>query len=180
MEIYASRRAVLQGVFARPAYTLLALAIALFFYTLNALILQWKNLGIVAATNALSLFTVGVYYLTTRLSFYSLLLVSLLTGMLISLLVYRAQAALRLQRLQSRNASIVSSFGVFAGVLLPGCASCGIGLAALLGLSSSLALLPLQGLEISLAAIVLLCIALRMVAQSMTLHTACKIPQKKC
>lgn len=176
MELYASRRAVMQQLFTRPVYVALALGVALVFFLLNALILQWNNLHLITASNVISFITVGVYYLTTRLSFYSLLLVSLLTGMLVSLLVYRARATLSSQ---PSRAGVVSSLGVAAGVLLPGCASCGIGLAALLGLGSSLALLPLQGLEISLAAIVLLCIAISMLAQSMTVYASCKVPRKR-
>lgn len=176
MESFASRRAVLRSIFARPAYSALAVGVALMFYLFNALILQWKNIHLVTTSNVFSFFTVGVYYLTTRLGFYSLLLVSILTGVLVSLLIYRARAALTLQ---SGNANVVSSLGVAAGVLLPGCASCGIGLAALLGLGSSIALLPLQGLEISLVAIILLCIASSMVARSMTVHASCRIQRKK-
>jgi hypothetical protein len=182
MELFASRSAVLRRIFSRPAYTALTLGVALVFYLLNAFILQWKNLHLVTASNAFSFFTAGVYYLTTRISFYTFLLVSILTGILVSLLVFRARASLlsqRLQNQQSHNTSVVSSLGVAAGVLLPGCASCGIGLAAVLGLGSSFAALPLQGLEISLIAIVLLCISISMVAKSMTIHAACALPRKR-
>ena len=176
MKQFLSRYAVLKEVFTNGKYAILALGVAFTFYLLNALVLQWDNLDLVTSQNAFSLFTVGVYYLMTRMSFYSLLVVSLLTGVLLTLLVYRARTIVEAH---VPRAGFVSSLGILAGVLLPGCASCGIGLAAALGFSSSLALLPFKGIEISLAAIVLLSIAISMVSQSMTIYATCKVLPKK-
>ncbi len=175
MQLLSSRREVLIRVFTNPGYLFFALGIALAFYSLNALILQWKNLDLVTTKNIASLFTVGIYYLTTRVSFYSLLFVSLLTGALVSLLAYRARATLVSR---SGQTGVISSIGILSGMLLPGCASCGIGLAAVLGFSASLSVLPLQGLEISLLAIIILCVAIGMAAQSMTIYAKCKVARR--
>lgn len=176
MQLLSSRREVISKVFANPSYIIFALAIAFAFYLLNAFILQWKNLDLVTTQNAASFFTIGVYYLTTRFSFYSLLLVSILTGTLLALLVYRARTLLVTQ---PHKAGIVSSIGILTGILLPGCASCGIGLAAVFGLSASLSVLPFKGIEISLLAIIILGVAISMVAQSMTINARCKIRERK-
>ena len=175
MQLLSSRREVVIKVFSNLSYLFFAMGIAIAFYLLNALVLQWKNLDLVTTQNVLSLFTIGIYYLTTRFSFYTLLLLSLLTGVLVTLLFYRARAVLAAN--QSR-AGIVSSIGIIAGVLIPGCASCGIGLAAVLGLSASLSVLPFQGIEISILAIITLVIAISMVAQSMTINAVCRIKPK--
>jgi len=167
MQLLSSRREVIRKVFTNPIYLLFALAITLVFYILNAFILQWKNLDLVTTQNVASFFTVGIYYLTTRISFYSLLLLSLLTGVLIALLLYRVKMVLAANQ---NRAGIVSSLGILAGILVPGCASCGIGLAAVLGLSASLSVLPFQGIEISIFAIMILIIAISMVVQSMTIN----------
>ncbi len=176
MQSFSSRRAVLRHVFAQKHSQATALGIALLFYSVNALILQWRNLDIFTASNFISLFTVGVYYLMTRSSFYLLLLISILIGILSALLLHRVRIELALRH---DRTGIISSLGIVAGIILPGCASCGIGLAAVLGLSSSLAVLPFKGIEISVIAVLLIAIAIGMVAKSMTVHAACKVPHRK-
>ncbi len=176
MHQFPSRVAVLRHILSRSRSLALVLAVALLFFLLNALIVQWDNLDLLTFQNAGVLFTVGVYYLLTRTSFYTLILISVLTGLLVALLIARTTVR---RTPSSSTAGVISTLGMGTGAVLPGCASCGIGLAASLGLGSTLAALPFKGAEISLLAIVLLSIAISMVVKSMTIHAACKFPRRK-
>ena len=144
----------IKTVFSNKHYVILFISIALIFYIINALIIQWPNKHLFTLTNSISLLTTGFYYLITRTTFYSTIIISFLTGILISLLFYKSK-----NFSNSSSTKILSSFGIFLGALVPGCAACGIGLSAILGLSSSLFYLPFKGAEISILAILILLFA---------------------
>lgn len=170
MEQFSSRRAVLKHVFGKWNFVALALGIALAFYLANALILQWKNLPLLDTGQEFRALTVGMYYLLPRLSFSSLIAISLLTGMLVTLVVYKARSRMK----TSSRSGVLSSLGVLAGAFVPGCAACGIGLAAALGLGASLATLPFKGAELSVLAIGLLVFALASVSKSFVSCERCQ------
>lgn len=177
---FTSRRAVLKQVFGKWNYVALALSIALLFYFANALILQWSNLRLLDSTEVFRALTLGAYYLIPRLSFSLLLIISVLTGMLVSLMVYKARLSLK----ASHASNVFTSLGILAGAFVPGCAACGIGLAALLGLGTSLATLPFKGAELSVLAIGLLVFALASVSKNLTncercQEASCSLQDKK-
>src|SRR3989344_1951045 len=127
---FKNRKDVCLEIFSKPFYLISTLAIALFFFLINAFIIQHRVL-FSRPEDALQILFFEFYYRMTSLSFYSLLAISLLTGIVISLLIFKVRA-------QTSNmiagAGFLSTLGILFGILVPGCASCGIGLLAFLGL----------------------------------------------
>ena len=103
-----------------------------------------------------------------------MILISLLTGMLITLISYKY----KIVKESGKDIGILASLGILVGLLVPGCASCGIGLAAALGLGGSITSLPFKGIEISLIAIILLIVSIFMITGSF-IECDIKIRKKK-
>ncbi len=148
---------VWKTVFKNWRYSFLVVIIALTFYILNVAIVNVENLisfynslGFIAMMNFLLIASLGFGSLVTKFSLYTIFAISIMTGMLISLILYKFKFV---KSLDSKKAGFFSGVGLFLGVLVPGCATCGIGLAAVLGLGASLAVLPFDGAEISLLAL---------------------------
>lgn len=111
----------------------------------------------------------GLWTSMSPISFYSLLAVSALTGLNLALL----SKVLKNQAYQKAHLAFgIGSVLGFGG----GCASCGLPVIGLLGLSSSVVHLPLKGLEISLIAIGLLCISFYSLYKN--LNPSCSIASK--
>jgi len=148
---------VWKDVFGNWRYFLLFVLVALGFYTLNVLITNWSNISVFYSTLG---FGGAVIYLRDSFSgflgtlplrsVFFIIILSLFTGMLISLLVYRHN---HVTLASGQKLGFFATIGVFLGVAVPGCAGCGIGLIAALGLGSSLAVLPFQGTEITILAV---------------------------
>ncbi len=159
-------------VFSEWKYSLLALVVAFSFYLLNAMIAQWKNLLSVGFVNIDILFT-GFYFLVTKTSFASVIILSILTGMLVSLIFFQYNRVA--VNVENKKYGVLSSAGIFLSFFVPGCAACGIGLVAVFGLASSLATLPFKGTEISFLAIILMAFALYSVSKNLL---SCKLIKK--
>lgn len=147
-------------VFGNWRYSLLAVAISFSFYVLVALISNINNIlsffryyGIIEGLQFTSKLVMGFHMTVLPSTVLTMIFLDALTGILFSLLIYRYKV---LRNVEFENNGFVGSLGVFFGIIAPGCAACGIGLAALLGISSSIAALPFQGREISLFAIIIL------------------------
>lgn len=162
---------VIKTIFSQPKNIILATTFAALMYLLNAMIVQWANLHLIKVLG-ISLFLEGFYYAVGKPLFYGSVVVSLLTGILLSMLVYRS----RLNAQKKENLSLISSIAVFLGLLAPGCVSCGIGLAAAIGIGASLATLPFHGLEVSAVATILLIYSINRTAVS---FIECIVPKKK-
>lgn len=158
----------LEKTFSSFKYIAVLLVVSLVFYTFNVIAINlinlssfYRALGIKGALD--QFFTSFVFfYKTLPLEIYiNLIILSLLTGILVSLLVYRWKYV---KELRSRKGGVLAGAGLFLGVIAPGCASCGIGLIALLGLTASVASLPFQGSEVTWVATILLLISIFMVS----------------
>ncbi|MBD3319147.1 hypothetical protein GF342_04535 [Candidatus Woesearchaeota archaeon] len=123
---------------AQPGYAVLSLVLSLLFFILVYLVTDFDvlhgNLGSVHATiyvvlNLLLAFVFGIYF-------------SLFTKELIGK--------------RWHHSGVTGVVGASAGVMVTGCASCSLTLAALLGLGSFIALLPFSGLEFSILGVALL------------------------
>jgi hypothetical protein len=142
----------------------LAVFVALLFYSLNVFINNWTTFF--SFYSALGFFGTGKLFFTLlfgfgntiRLSSYlSLLVTSVFFGLLFSLVVYKVN----ILKVALGSAGIFASLGIFLGALVPGCVACGVGLLSLLGLSAAfLTFLPLQGLELSILSIFILSFAI--------------------
>ena len=166
-------------VFGKVRFILLALCVAVLFYMVNVFLFSYKTVvslsdSLYDAVGLLILIALHFNESITVLTFGSILTLSVFAGMLVSLLFFRYR---REKRLLESKVGFVSSVGIFIGVLAPGCASCGVGLVAVLGLSGSLALLPFRGAELApLAALILFFTVLYVSAR---INAACSLPLKK-
>ncbi len=161
----------LKAIFTKKKYLAIFIAVSLVFYLLNIVISNYSNiisfyreLGFSAVVSLLFNLITGYYYAVTLFSFISTITINVLTGLLVSLLFYRYDIS---KTNDSKNLGFFSTLGVFLGILAPGCASCGIGLIALLGLTSSIAALPFQGKEISVIAIAILAFSIYKISDNL-------------
>lgn len=164
-------------IFQQSKYITLSIIIATIFYLLNVIIINFKNiisifnsLGFVEVLKSFYTFSKLLYQSIEIQGFISLIIISMLTGILLSLLIYRYKHINK-----ESNVKITTSIGLFLGIILPGCASCGIGLAAILGLSSSLLFLPLKGLEISILAIIIISYSIIKTSKAISKVEKCEI-----
>ena len=146
-------------VFSKKSYVFLTLLVSVLFYLLQAIIVNFTNIiNIVgdydfATTLNLIFIILTSFWSTIELhSFLTVAIISILTGILVSLLVYR----MKYMNVTGKKHGILGSIGVFLGMFVPGCAACGIGLISVIGLGTAVASLPLQGLELSILVIAIL------------------------
>ena len=90
-----------------------------------------------------------------------LLATSLLTGANLTLLVQRLTTMSKLG-----NVHLVAGGSSILGLATSGCAACGLPILSLLGVSGSLAFLPLHGRELSYLSVILLIISLVMLIKT--------------
>ena len=170
---------VWRDVFGKWQYSLLALFIAVFFYSLNVLISGWRSLigfyssaGFLKAINLFFILFVGFKDIITTSSFVSLVVISILLGILFSMLVYKAHFNFSST---DKEAGIIGGIGIFLAAFVPGCAACGIGLASALGLGAGiLTFLPYKGIELSIIATFIIGITIFKISKEMYI---CKISQ---
>ncbi|MBX4196721.1 hypothetical protein KW805_03980 [Candidatus Pacearchaeota archaeon] len=168
----------LKEVFRHGRYVVLACIIALIFYAANILFISLRTIisvsphvGFLGTLTLIKNLVIG--YQGFLWHWYSLIVISILTGILISVLWYHYVKVRKLER----KVGIAGSVGLFLGLLAPACASCGIGLAAVVGLGAILAVLPFKGAEISFVAIILLIYSIIIVSSAVI--ESCSIDRKK-
>ena len=158
-------------VFTNWKYLTATIITAVVFYSFNVLISSWKNLivfyssfGFFKTVKFLFILWIGFKSTVILHSFISLIIVSILLGMLISLIFYK----LRFNILRDKKASFFGGVGIFLAAFAPGCAACGIGLASVLGIGAGfLAFLPYDGLELSIASIGILSFTMVSITKNM-------------
>jgi len=150
------------------------------FYLINVilskysvLISLYQNYGFVFFLK--SFFLININFLETleisgRMS---LIVLSVLTGLLFSLIYNRGKI---ISSGKKKRYGVIGTFGVALGFISAGCSACGLGLISLFGLGGALATLPLKGVEISIIAIVLLMVSIYIISRDMYL---CSIPIRK-
>lgn len=109
-------------------------------------------------------------YASGALNFSATLVVALLSGLTISMIVYKFNNT----HTAKGKGGFYGFLGVFAGALGASCPACSIALISLLGVSSA-AFLPFHGLELSLLAIGLLVFSLYMISKSLVDCEECKV-----
>ena len=152
---------------------------ALLFYALNVLIANWNtlvnfypNFGFLGSINFFITLMISFGAIIKTHSYVSLLIISVLIGMLFSLIFYKTYVV---KINGNKKLGFFAGIGLFLSALAPGCAACGIGLASALGLSAAvLTIFPFEGLEISILAIGILIYAIYKVSNS-----SCKVNLEK-
>lgn len=168
-------------IFGKAKYLLLSFTIALFFYSLNVFIANWKTI--------LSIYSFSGFYGSSKMfinlflgfgntielySYISLILISLLLGTLFSLIIYRTSISVKF--IDEKNTGIFVTIGIFLGILAPGCAACGIGALSALGLGTIIInFLPFKGLEISILSILLLGFSIFKITDKIDNGNSCSI-----
>ena len=168
-------------VFEKKRYAALSVVIALVFYLANVLLTNagnlsslYPSLGFFGTAKAFFFMSLGFYNLIAWHSFISLIIISLLLGMLFSLLLFKTNY---LKDSSSKKFGVFGSVGIFLGVLAPGCAACGIGLLSVLGIgAATIAFLPFDGLEFSILAIGIMSFSIYKVSKKLT---TCEIKLEK-
>jgi len=174
---------VWKDVFSDWKYLSLAIIIALFFYSLNVfisdyntLISFYSQLGLLGSIKLFFTFFVG-FKSTTFLSVYiSLIALSILLGMLFSLIAYKTKMIKSI----SKKTGFFTTTGIFLGIIAPGCAACGVGLLSLFGIgAATLSFLPFDGLELSAISAVILLILVFKITKDINKEIVCKIDERR-
>ncbi|MBS3071295.1 hypothetical protein J4407_03280 [Candidatus Pacearchaeota archaeon] len=167
-------------VFGKPRYFILAVFVALTFYSINVFIASYSSLisvytqqGFFQAVEIFSIFFVGFMDRIFFSSFITLIIIAVLFGILISLITYKTNM---IKNNSGKTMGFLGTTGIFLGVLAPGCAACGIGLLSFLGISAAiLNFLPYNGLELSILAILVLGYATLKISEDIRIGIICKI-----
>ncbi len=168
-----------KNVFTDWRYLVATLVIALVFYSSNVLISSWKSL--ISFYSTLEFFQTIKFSFTLFIgfketiqfhSFVSLIIISVLFGMLFSLVGYKVNLG---KGNEGKKIGLFGGLGLFLAAFAPGCAACGVGLVSLFGLGAgALSFLPYDGLELSVASIGILGFTIIKITNEMHI---CKTPK---
>ena len=169
----------LQEVFSNWKYSLSVILIFLVFYSVNVFISNFISIisysgrfGFFKGTQFFLALFFGFKQTLSFSSFISLILIGILLGILFSLIAYKTNIA----KSTSSKLGFFGTIGIFLGVLVPGCAACGIGLLSLLGISAAtIAFLPFDGLELSWLAIGILIFSIFKISKDIKKGVVCEI-----
>ena len=166
-------------IFRNWKYSSIAIVVFLLFYSFNVVTNSflglksiYDNYGLLMTLNFFKVLSINFYSSIKLHSFISMLVVGALIGVLSSMMIYKVKHS------QSSNnkTGLLASTGAFLAAFTTGCTACGIGLASLLGIGgATLSLLPYEGLELSILAIVILGIAVKRTTKDLTECPTCKI-----
>jgi hypothetical protein len=173
-------------VLGRPAYLLLAGAIAIPVLAATLWLPNYRLLGAVVSTPGVALGTKlqllaslagGLAGNFGALAAVAAVIVPVLFGVDVAMLVYFAKQ----RRVRLARGEIAASLGGAAsGAIAAGCAACGsfllLPLLSFLGAAGALALLPLGGAELGLLSIGLLLISIYLIARKIAVPPVCELP----
>lgn len=169
---------VWKKVFSSWRYLLSLVLIAISFFVINVIIKNFSTIksfyissGFFGTLKFILILTIGFRVTTTTGSFISLIVISILLGMLFSLIFYKIVVIKTAGKI-----GLLGTIGIFLGVAAPGCAACGVGLLALFGIgAATLYSLPLKGLEISILAIVILVFSVYKISGDLHKGNVCEV-----
>lgn len=149
----------IKSIFTQKRYTFYLLGISFAFFILNVTI---KNLKIIGSMFSEGLFN-GLLFLSSIIIgfketippqiFVSVILISLLTGLLFTIMIYRVQSMRKI----TGQLSLFGVMSLFLGVFIPGCAACSVGVLGFLGITGAIiGFLPFKGFELQILSIVIL------------------------
>jgi hypothetical protein len=176
---------VWKDVFGKWRYCLLVIFIAIVFYSLNIIITSWRSLMDFYSTGGF-IWMLNLFF-NIFVSFKSivpgssaiLIIISILLGILFSMLIYKAHFNISFK---DEEAGVIGGIGAFIAAFFSGCAACGVGIASAFGIGAGiLASLPFHGIELSIAAILILAITIFKTTKNMYVCNIdlSKIPKSK-
>jgi hypothetical protein len=149
----------IKKVLTRRKYSLIFLLTVFIFFSISILSKNFKTIIILSEKLSLNEFSSFLFSLykggiisNPPHSTTILLTISILLGLVVSLMFFKIDA----NKSFKGNLTKSGTIGAFLGVAAPVCAPCGIGLLSLVGIGGALLFLPFKGLEIGLLSIVLL------------------------
>ncbi|MBT3642740.1 hypothetical protein HN604_02285 [archaeon] len=163
---------VWKSVYKEKKYWTITIGTALIFFLINVVIANFKsliqfseNIGILRTIKLFVTISISFYETIKLHSYISLIIVSILLGILLTLIIYK----INLGKINpDKKTGFFATIGIALAALAPGCAVCGVGLLSILGVSSGfLTILPYNGLELSIASILILTYAIRKVTIEM-------------
>jgi hypothetical protein len=164
MESVNTVREALKEVYTEKRYYSISIVASFLIYSLNALAHNYKLVFSSFSLKLVSSLIVGFHYTMASYSIVFLVMLSILTGILISMTVF-------LIKRQIRSGVYASGTGVIASILAPACSSCALGIVGLLGLSGILTVLPLKGAEIGILGIIVVIFALVSISKKVVTKT---------
>ena len=176
---------VWKDVFGKWRYCLLLIFIAVLFYSLNIIITSWRSLADFYSTGGF-IWMLNLFF-NIFVSFKSiipgssaiLIIVSILLGILFSMLIYKAHFNISFK---DEEAGVIGGIGAFLAAFFSGCAACGIGIASAFGIGAGILVsLPFHGIELSILAIIILAITIFKTTKNMYVCNInlSKIPKSK-
>jgi len=164
-------------VFTNWKYLAMTIIIALVFYSINVLVSSWSSL--ISFYSTLGFFQTIKFFLILFFgfketimfhSFVSLVVISILFGMLFSLVGYKISIG---RGSGGKKIGLFGGMGLFLATFASGCAACGVGLASIFGIGAgALSFLPYDGFELSIASIGILGFTILSITKNMYV---CKI-----
>lgn len=176
-------KSTLKKVFSNPFFLTLAVIFSLIFYLINVFILNYTSIisffsknSILSNIKFLYNLSIGFGSTLTISNLITLILTCVLVGIFAGLIWYKISRRLYYSNKKSR---VLGVTGIALGIIAPGCAACGFGLIAALGLSGALLnFLPLGGLEISILSILILGFVIFKMSNDMHNCEVCQIDLK--
>jgi len=175
---------VFKNVFSKSKYLLTAIFIAIIFYSLNVIISKYSS--IIAYYNEFGFFGGSKLFITFILSFgdtiefhsfISLIIISILFGLLFGLILYKTSM---IKSATTKSFGFLGTTGIFLGILAPGCAACGIGLLSVLGFgTAAITFLPFAGLELSFLSIGIISFLVFKTTKDISKGIICEIKPRK-
>ena len=174
---------VWKKVFSNWKYITLTISVALIFYSLNIFISDYKSIisfyskvGFFASIKLFFAFFVGFRSTTFLSVFITLIILSILLGILFSLITYKT----KMIKSMSGKTRVFTTAGIFLGIVAPGCAACGVGLLSIFGIgAATLVFLPFDGLELSALASVILLVLVFKITKDINKEIICKIDERR-
>jgi hypothetical protein len=156
-----------------PALLIAILYVMATIYLMNAGLVKDAILGVHSLSYKLNLLVAllaGMWTAMSRLSLMFLIIVAILTGLNLMLTIQRLQTIR-----SSGKIHLAVGGSSLLGIVGSGCASCGLPILALAGLSGAIAYLPFRGVELSIVAIILLTVSLYFLIRSRTQEKVCTV-----
>ena len=156
-----------------PTFIIASLYIVVLTLLMNAELVRDTLFGVFPIDYKINLLFALLQGMWTTMSGIGLMIffiTALLTGANLTLLGQRLTALRKLD-----NLHVVAGGNSLLAIVGSGCASCGLPLLSILGVSGSLAFLPLKGTELSYISVILLSISLYLMIKSENSRQACLV-----
>lgn len=158
-------KSALLEVYSEKRYYAITVISGLLIYSANAL---FHNYKLVFSKNVswpivFSLIK-GFHHTMAVYSIFYLVMISLLTGILLSMSYY-------LIKRQVSSSAYAGGVGIIMSILAPGCSSCALGVLGLLGLGGFLTILPFKGIELGVIGIIAIIISIFIISRKVMAQT---------